>query len=54
MEQRNRGGAVLLVSEDLDGQPAGVAWEEVRQDQSETIPFLARLRRKIEAGKQQT
>jgi 5-formyltetrahydrofolate cyclo-ligase len=32
-------------------QPAGVAWEAVRQDQFESIPFLADLRRKIETGK---
>jgi 5-formyltetrahydrofolate cyclo-ligase len=34
-------------------QPAGVTWTDVRQDQFETIPFLAALRRKIEAGKGQ-
>ncbi len=34
----------LIVTGNTMTRPAGVAWERVRQDQFETIPFLARLR----------
>lgn len=39
----------LVETGNLMPRPSGVAWEKVRPDQFETIPFLARLRDRMQA-----
>lgn len=39
--------AELIVTANAMPRPAGVAWDRVRPDQFETIPFLARLRERM-------
>ena len=43
--------AELIETRNTMARPMGVAWEKVRQDQFETIPFLARLRDMMVARK---
>jgi 5-formyltetrahydrofolate cyclo-ligase len=41
--------AELIVTGNTDPRPTGVDWDQVREDQYETIPFLRELRTRIEA-----
>ncbi|MCF8487389.1 MAG: 5-formyltetrahydrofolate cyclo-ligase [Rhodobacteraceae bacterium] len=41
--------AELIVTGNADPRPTGVDWDQVREDQYETIPFLRELRTRIEA-----
>lgn len=42
--------AELIATHNSGPRPAGVDWSKVRQDQFDTIPFLARLRDRMTAG----
>ncbi|WP_349368749.1 5-formyltetrahydrofolate cyclo-ligase [Salinarimonas sp.] len=42
--------AELIATGNTDPRPAGVAWERVRPDQFEDIPFLAALRERMTGG----